>query len=54
MQNSAENQRGVSALDILITVLVAAILLFAAASQFGAYDALSVSPTGLENIVAQD
>ena len=54
MRHLAENQRGVSALDILITVLVASILLFAAASQFGAYDTLSLSTTGSENVLGQD
>ena len=54
MRHLAENHRGVCALDILITVLVASILLFAAASQFGAYDTLSVSATGSENVLAHD
>ena len=39
-----KSQAGLSALDILITILVLAVLLFAAANQFGAYDGLSVPP----------
>ena len=39
-----KSQAGLSALDILITVLVLSALLFAAANQFGAYDGLSAPP----------
>ena len=39
-----KNHAGLSALDILITVLVLSVLLLAAAYQFGAYDGLSAQP----------
>ncbi len=39
-----KSHAGLSALDILITVLVLSVLLLAAAYQFGAYDGLSVQP----------
>ena len=44
-----KSHAGLSALDILITVLVLSVLLLAAAYQFGAYDGLSAqtrSPIG--------
>ena len=40
-----KSHAGLSALDILITVLVLSVLLLAAAYQFGAYDGLSAQPT---------
>ena len=40
-----QSHAGLSALDILITVLVLSVLLLAAAYQFGAYDGLSAQPT---------
>ena len=39
-----KSHAGLSALDILITVLVLSVLLLAAAYQFGAYDELSAQP----------
>ncbi len=40
-----QSHAGLSALDILITVLVLSALLLAAAYQFDAYDGLSAQPT---------
>ena len=39
-----QSHAGLSALDILITVLVLSVILLAAAYQFGAYDGLSAQP----------
>ena len=39
-----KSHAGLSALDILITVLVLSVILLAAAYQFGAYDGLSAQP----------